>query len=95
MKSDAWATALMILGEKEGLRLAKANKIKIFMIIRDGARFRSVMTEGFKPYLVKRCYGTDCSYSNFRISNRRYECWLYIHEQTNRRKLWWTEQPRW
>ena len=53
-KSDAWATALMVLGETEGLRLAKANKIKIFMIIRDGARFRSVMTEGFKPYLVKR-----------------------------------------
>ena len=42
MKSDAWATALMILGEKEGLRLAKANKIKIFMIIRDALAFAAL-----------------------------------------------------
>ena len=42
----------MVLGEKEGLKIAKKENLKVFMIVRDGDKFENVMTDGFKPYLL-------------------------------------------
>jgi thiamine biosynthesis lipoprotein len=43
-RADAWATALMVLGETEGMALARRQKIDAILLIRDGAQFRETTT---------------------------------------------------
>jgi thiamine biosynthesis lipoprotein len=43
-RADAWATALMVLGETEGIALARSKKIEAILLIRDGDEFREVTT---------------------------------------------------
>jgi FAD:protein FMN transferase len=49
--ADAWATALTVLGEEEGMRLANQYAIAVYMLVRDGADFRVTSSSAFKPYL--------------------------------------------
>lgn len=48
--ADAWATALMVLGEKEGHALAEAKKLRAIFFIREGDAFRIRESSGFKNY---------------------------------------------
>lgn len=49
--ADAWATALMVLGEEEGMRIANQYSIPAYMLIRDGENFRVISSAAFDPYL--------------------------------------------
>lgn len=49
--SDAWATAFMVLGEKESLVLANQYKINSLFIVRQGTTFSVVKTNEFKQYM--------------------------------------------
>ncbi len=46
MLADAWATALLVLGEVEGPRLAQERGMDALFVIRDGAQLREVSIEG-------------------------------------------------
>jgi thiamine biosynthesis lipoprotein len=43
-RADAWATALMVLGETEGPVIARNKKIEAVFLIRDGAQFKEITT---------------------------------------------------
>lgn len=45
--ADAWATALMVLGEEEGMALAHEQELKVLMIVRDGDAWRSLASPAF------------------------------------------------
>lgn len=47
MLADAWATALNVLGEEEGLELANEQKLAALFIVRDGNGFREIESEAF------------------------------------------------
>jgi thiamine biosynthesis lipoprotein len=49
--ADAWATALMVLGEEEGMRIANQYSIPAYMLIREGETFRVLSSSAFQPYL--------------------------------------------
>jgi len=49
--ADAWATALMVLGEEEGMRIANQHSIAAYMLVRDGEDFRVISSAAFQPYL--------------------------------------------
>ncbi|MDG1819744.1 MAG: FAD:protein FMN transferase [Porticoccaceae bacterium] len=49
--ADAWATAFMVLGEQEGMRIAEQYAIPVYMLIRDGEDFRVISSTAFEPYL--------------------------------------------
>lgn len=42
MLADAWATALFVLDENEGVRLAQSRHIEALFILRDGEKFRQI-----------------------------------------------------
>lgn len=46
MLADAWATALMVLGETEGLRLAQERGMDALFVLREGERFKEVSIVG-------------------------------------------------
>ncbi|MFU8784805.1 FAD:protein FMN transferase [Aliidiomarina sp.] len=46
-EADAFATALLVLGEKEGLQFANTHNIAALFVYRDGGEFTSVMSELF------------------------------------------------
>lgn len=45
--ADAWATALMVLGEEEGMRLARDQGLKVLMLVREDDGWSSVVTPAF------------------------------------------------
>jgi len=47
--ADAWATALMVLGEKKGYDLAMENNLAVLFLVKEGAGVKEVMT----PYFQK------------------------------------------
>lgn len=49
--ADAWATALSVLGEKQGFEVAKSQGIAAFFLIKADNGYRELATESFKPYL--------------------------------------------
>ena len=49
--ADAWATALMVLGEEEGMRIANQQSIPVYMLIREGESFRVHSSSAFQSYL--------------------------------------------
>jgi len=46
MLADAWATALLVLGEVEGPRLAQARGMDALFVIRDAGQLREVSIVG-------------------------------------------------
>jgi len=46
MLADAWATALLVLGEKDGVALAREKGIDALFVMREGSRLREVLVEG-------------------------------------------------
>lgn len=46
MLADAWATALMVLGEKDGVALAKEKGIDALFVLREGDQLREVVVAG-------------------------------------------------
>lgn len=51
--ADAWSTALMVLGEKQGLALAEKLGLKAYFIYRQDNRLETVYTTHFEPYLTQ------------------------------------------
>jgi thiamine biosynthesis lipoprotein len=50
--ADAWATALMVLGEEQGFELAQKLKLAAYFIYKKDDGFKSVYTDQFKPLLM-------------------------------------------
>ncbi|MGZ8338182.1 MAG: FAD:protein FMN transferase [Telluria sp.] len=46
MVADAWATALLVLGEQDGVRLASERGMDVLFTVRDGAGLREIWVEG-------------------------------------------------
>jgi thiamine biosynthesis lipoprotein len=46
MLADAWATALLVLGEKDGVTLAKEKGIDALFVLHEGSRLREVLVLG-------------------------------------------------
>jgi thiamine biosynthesis lipoprotein len=53
-EADAWATALMVLGEEQGMVLADKLGLAIYMLVKDGEEFKALSSEAFEPYLMKQ-----------------------------------------
>ncbi|GGC02888.1 thiamin biosynthesis lipoprotein ApbE [Marinobacterium zhoushanense] len=51
MEADALATALMVLGEEEGLRFAQERNIAAFFIVKEDNGFREISTPEFEAFL--------------------------------------------
>ena len=51
-EADAWATALMVLGEEQGMALAEQLGLAIYMLVKDGEEFKALSSEAFAPYLL-------------------------------------------
>ena len=49
--ADAWATAFMVLGDKDGMALANELAIPLYMLVKDGAGFKAIHSRAFEPYL--------------------------------------------
>ena len=45
--ADAWSTALLCLGETEGLRVAEAEGLRALFIYREGDQLKEAMSSGF------------------------------------------------
>jgi thiamine biosynthesis lipoprotein len=52
MRADALATALMVLGDEKGPRLAAAERLAAFFIVRSGAGLEETSTPAFDRYLA-------------------------------------------
>ena len=52
-EADAWATALLVLGNKEGLDLANQLGLAVYMLARDGDEYTASYSKMFEPYLVE------------------------------------------
>ena len=46
-RADAWATALLVAGEQEGMAIAQANQLDVLMLVRDGEQWTSLASPGF------------------------------------------------
>jgi thiamine biosynthesis lipoprotein len=46
MLADAWATALLVLGENHGVTVARQNGIDALFVLREGSRLREVLIPG-------------------------------------------------
>jgi thiamine biosynthesis lipoprotein len=46
MLADAWATALLVLGEDDGVKLARARGMDALFVLRDGDRLQEVLVAG-------------------------------------------------
>jgi thiamine biosynthesis lipoprotein len=44
--ADAWATALLVLGEQDGVVLARANGIDAMFVLREDDRLREILVPG-------------------------------------------------
>lgn len=56
-QADGLATGFLVLGKDETLRIAEANKIAVFLLVKDTAAggasaFKAYYTSAFKPYLL-------------------------------------------
>lgn len=45
--ADAWATALLVLGDEAGMALAREQDLKVLMIVRDGEQWQSRVSPAF------------------------------------------------
>ena len=51
-EADAWATALMVLGDKQGLELANRLGLAVYMLSRDNGEFTVSYSKTFEPYMA-------------------------------------------
>ncbi len=51
--ADAYATAINVLGPEKGRALAEREGLAVFLVIRDGKKYRVDYTEQFKQYMVE------------------------------------------
>lgn len=51
MTADAWATALIVLGDRAGLRVAEEQGLAVLLLSKGGDELRSSNTEPMEPYL--------------------------------------------
>ena len=54
MLADAWATALMVLGPQDGLKLANTLQLPALMLVRQGNGFNSIASDAFTAYMAKQ-----------------------------------------
>ena len=54
MQADALSTALMVMGPKDGLDLARKNAVAAFFISKTKTGFTETATETFRRYLIAR-----------------------------------------
>ena len=54
MKADAYATALMVLGEEEGLQFAEQHSLPVFMLIRSESGFQERSSTAFETVLANQ-----------------------------------------
>ena len=52
-EADAWATALLVLGNEEGLDLANQLGLAVYLLARDGDEYTASYSKMFEPYLVE------------------------------------------
>lgn len=48
--ADAWATALLVVGEQGAMQMAIDNNLKVLLLVRDGEQWRSLATPEFVNY---------------------------------------------
>lgn len=53
MTADGLATALMVLGEEKGMKLAEQHGWAVFMIVKDSQGFKELSSTAFEQYLKK------------------------------------------
>jgi thiamine biosynthesis lipoprotein len=53
MIADAWATALMVVGTAEALRLANLYDLSVYLISRNGEQLISSHNEGMSRWLIE------------------------------------------
>ena len=49
--ADAWATAIMVLGPKQGMEVAEANNMSVYMILKTDKGFDTKYSQSFAGYL--------------------------------------------
>ena len=52
-RADAWATALLVLGPNEALKIANQHGLAIYMITREGNEFKSTYNKPMQQYIVR------------------------------------------
>lgn len=52
MYADAYATAIMVLGEEKGYQLALQNSLPVYMIVRQAGEYQVIFTPEMNAYLV-------------------------------------------
>ncbi len=52
--ADAWATALMVLGEEQGMALAETLQLPVYMLVKDGDGFKAISSAAFEPFLNRQ-----------------------------------------
>ena len=52
-EADAWATALTVLGEEQGLAVAEQLNLPVYMLVKVEAGFKAVSSSAFAPYLTE------------------------------------------
>ncbi len=50
-EADAWATAMMVLGPEQGLAVADANGLAVYLLVKVGDQFEARHSRAFEPYL--------------------------------------------
>nr|WP_040480309.1 FAD:protein FMN transferase [Halomonas boliviensis] len=48
--ADAWATALLVVGEEDAIQMALDNSLKVLMLVREGDEWRSIASPEFIDY---------------------------------------------
>lgn len=48
--ADAWATALLVVGEQDAMQMAIENNLKVLLLVREGEQWRSIATPEFVNY---------------------------------------------
>lgn len=48
--ADAWATALLVVGEEDAVRMALDNELKVLLLVSDGDDWQSLASPGFVDY---------------------------------------------
>lgn len=51
--ADAWATALLVVGEQDAMQMAIENNLKVLMLVRDDEQWRSIASPEFGNYFGK------------------------------------------
>jgi thiamine biosynthesis lipoprotein len=52
--ADAWATALMVLGEEQGMALAETLQLPVYMLVKDADGFKAISSTAFAPFLTRQ-----------------------------------------